>query len=170
MSKLILIVGLTGAGKTTYSDEESVREKAVIYSIDRMMKSLFWGDMPERPDMNWFVENQKWYTDRITRCEDFIEGEIAKLAKLGISCILDLGFTSQAHRHKYISMAKEHGMKPEVHFLDIPLDVRWKRVEKRNDEKSKTYSMDVSREMFDYMETIFEPLSELEKTLLVQHI
>ena len=168
MTKLILIVGLTGAGKTTYSDQLYLKEKAFTYSIDRLMKSLYWKEIPDNPDMSWFIENQKWYTERISRCEIFIKDEINKCSKIDISCILDLGFTSVYHRMTYINLAKSLSMKPEVHFLDTSLDERLRRIEKRNIVKDKTFSMNVTKEMVEYMESIFEPLSDEEKKYLIK--
>lgn len=165
MSEVILVVGLTGAGKTTYCQNLSLEKKALIYSIDKWMKALYWQDMPLDPDMQWFAENSEWYTSRINRCEELMKKEMVNLKGLGISLILDLGFTARAHRLEYLKLAVSLGFKAELHFLDISSDERWKRVLKRNSEKGETFSMTVTREMFDYIEQIFEPISEEEKNL-----
>jgi len=163
-SSLILVVGLTGAGKTTYCDKLHAEKVGHAFSIDRWMKSLYWQDMPHEPKMEWFQKNQKWYIDRIQRCERMISKEVVMLLKLGVSCILDLGFTSSAHRKKYIDLGLDNNSNVELHFLDIKSEQRWSRVLKRNQEKAETFSMHVDRQMFEYMETNFEAITEAEKS------
>lgn len=137
-----------------------------MFSIDRWMRALYWQDMPSKPDINWFQEHQQWYLERIQRCENQIKQEVKKLLCLDTSCILDLGFTAQAHRWEYIELGKALGANVEVHFLNIPKEERWARVLKRNSEKATTYSMHVDSGMFEYMEGIFEPISEAEKSFV----
>lgn len=163
---LILVVGLTGAGKTTYCQNECNKKRAKHYSIDNWMKCLYWQDMPANPDMSWFVQNQKWYTDRIVRCEKLIQAQVVELFKTGVDVLLDLGFTSAEHRSKYLALAKEHGQEVQIHFLDVDANTRWSRVQSRNQSKGATYSMEVTREMFDYMEKVFEPFTNDEKQVL----
>ncbi len=122
--------------------------------------------MPEDPNMEWFVKNQKWYTDRIQRCEDSITKDIEELMQSKITILLDLGFTSIEHRKKYIELARRKNQKVEIHHIDVARDKRWERVEKRSLEKPETYSMIVTKEMFDYIEDIFENFDEEEKTIL----
>ncbi|MCO4756187.1 MAG: ATP-binding protein [Bacteriovoracaceae bacterium] len=165
-STLILVTGQTGAVKTTYCEALVKSHKAHVFSIDKWMTSLYWQDMPQNPDMNWFVENQKWYTDRIARCEDLIANEIKDLVGLGVVCALDLGFTASMHRKRFIELGEKLGCKVEIHHIDVPSKIRWERVERRNREKTQTYSMQVARSMFDYMEGVFESFSTFEKNLL----
>lgn len=165
MAKLILVVGLTGAGKSTYCHQLAVKEKAMVFSIDQWMKSLFWQDMPKEPDMKWFQENSAWYMERIERCEKFIAEETKSLLSRDVSVILDLGFTAKSHRLQYLELGRSIGSETEIHFLDVPEDERWRRVQKRNEQKGSTFSMHVSREMFDYINEIFETIDPTEKKL-----
>jgi hypothetical protein len=63
---------------------------------------------------------------------------------------------------KFIKALREMGIDVEVHYLDIPADLRWERVEKRNIEKGETFVMHVDRKMFDFIESIFEPPTAAE--------
>ena len=130
------------------------------------MKALYWQDMPSNPDMNWFVQNQKWYTERIARCEKLIQVEVVDLFKAGVDVLLDLGFTSAEHRAKYLALARDNKQGGEINFLDVDPQTRWNRVQSRNKNKGSTYSMEVTREMFDYMENVFEPFTNDEKQVL----
>jgi len=163
---LVLVTGLTGAGKTTYCNTFLEEHKGKVFSIDRWMKALYWQDMPIEPDMNWFVENQDWYTDRIQRCEEMIKSEVIELLNVGIDILLDLGFTSAHHRKLYIDLAKNYGIDVEIHHIDVNSKDRWSRVQERNSKKGDTYSMQVTKEMFDYIEDIFEEFTEEEKAIV----
>ena len=71
--------------------------------------------------------------------------------------ILDLGFTTKEQRETFIIKAKGLGINPEVHYLDVPLNVRKQRVKQRNVSKdSDLYSFDVTDMMFNFMEPKFE--------------
>ena len=65
-------------------------------------------------------------------------------------------------------MAGEAGLPVELHFLDVPASDRWRRIEARNAEKQETYQLpfDVTREMFDFVESIWEPPADAELATL----
>jgi hypothetical protein len=49
-----------------------------------------------------------------------------------------------------------------MHVLDVPSDVRWARVSRRNAHAGRSGTLNVSRSMFDYIETIWEPPTAAE--------
>ena len=159
---IILIIGKTGAGKTTYGQKLSKKIKGQLFSIDNWMTGLYWQDMPENVDIKWFQENQLWYHQRIQRCEDLMTAVIKNLASVGVPCLLDLGFTNSKHRLKYIEMANNLKCKIEIHHLEAGDNERWQRVQRRNQEKGSTYTMHVSKEMIAAMDPIFEPPQDQE--------
>ena len=152
---IILIVGCTGAGKTTYALKLADELAAVRFSIDEWMTELFWADSPQPLQFLWTME-------RIGRCEAQIFALARQLAARGIPSVLDLGFTTLAHRDKFRDLAAEAGLAAAVHFIDVPADERWNRVNHRNTERGETYAMTVDRQMFDFMEGLWEPPSEVE--------
>jgi predicted kinase len=109
------------------------------------MTSLFWMDSPQPIQFEWTME-------RIGRCEVVISESVRHLAAIGVSAILDLGFTRADHRAHFAAFAHDSGMRPVLHHLDIPADIRWERVEARNRDRGVTWRMDVDRAMFDFME------------------
>ncbi len=159
---VVLIVGSTGAGKTTYSCKLERELPGVVFSIDNWMKVLFWQDMPKNPDNSWFQENSAWYMERINRCENLITKNVLDRAGLEESSILDLGFTTAEHRSRFIKNFQANGIEVSVHYLEVPKEVRWQRVQQRNAHQGETFVMNVDRQMFDYIETIFEPPSTSE--------
>lgn len=159
---VVLVVGMTGAGKSTYARSYAQKNKAIVYSIDNWMKTLFGDDMPDDPDSKWFFDNQAWYTQRISRCEDQILSLVIDRARHDQNSVLDLGFTHKSHRGKFIKALNEQGVETEIHFLDVDYKVCWSRLEKRNLEKGSTFVMTVTKDMFDYMESVFERPTEKE--------
>lgn len=145
-----LICGSTGAGKTIYSCELSARLGAVHFSIDEWMAVLFWMDNPAPKDPAWALE-------RIDRCMTQIWATARQVAARGTPCILDFGFGSKALRTRFTSLAKAEGFPLQLHFLDVPAEERWRRVQSRNAAGSGQLAFAITREMFDYVESTFEP-------------
>ena len=149
MARLILVCGSTGAGKTTYSISLAREIEAVRFSIDPWMQTLYSKDMKSL-DYSWMIE-------RVYRCYEQIWEVSKQILMLRGNVILDLGFTTKEQRETFITKAKELGINPEVHYLDVPLDVRKQRVKQRNVSKdSNLYSFEVTDMMFNFMEPKFE--------------
>ena len=151
----ILIVGCTGAGKTTYARRLADELGAVRFSIDEWMMTLFWKDSPQPLQFAWTME-------RVERCEAQIFATARQVAERGVPAVLDLGFTTRKHRDKFRLLGADAGLSVAIHFVDVPADERWRRVERRNAERGETYAMTVDRSMFDFMEGLWEPPSEAE--------
>lgn len=147
---MILIVGCTGAGKTTDARRLAEELGGVRFSIDEWMTTLFWADSPQPIQFDWTME-------RIARCEAQIMATVRQLAARGIPALLDLGFTRKDHREKFRALAIQAGLSAAVHFIDVPADERWLRVQRRNQERGATFAMAVDRQMFDFMEDMWEP-------------
>ncbi|MFM5916402.1 MAG: AAA family ATPase [Novosphingobium sp.] len=152
---VVMIVGCTGAGKTTYARKLADQIGAVRFSIDEWMTALFWTDSPQPLQFEWTME-------RIARCETQIFACVQQLASRGVPSLLDLGFTRKEHRDRFRALCADAGLSNAVHFIDVPADERWYRVNRRNNERGETYAMQVNRQMFDFMEGMWEPPGEDE--------
>ncbi len=152
-----LICGSTGAGKTTYALKLGEQLGAVRFSIDEWMSTLFWMDSPQPLDPTWSMQ-------RIERCSAQIWATAMQVAVRGVPCILDLGFSGAAQRARHVDLAREAGLSVQLHFLDVSADERWRRVEARNRQKGETYQLgfDVTREMFDFVESLWQPPTDAE--------
>ena len=152
-----LICGSTGAGKTTYARRLADDIGGVLFSIDAWMTTLYWMDSPQPLDPAWSLE-------RVDRCNAQIWQTAAEVAGRGVPCILDLGFSAAEQRKRFRGLAEAAGLSARLHYLDVDADERWRRVEARNragpDENQLTFA--VTREMFDFVETLFEPPSDDE--------
>lgn len=144
-----LIVGNTGAGKTTYSNKLKETNKGVIFSIDKWNKTLFFPDKKESDGLEWFLE-------RINRAETIIMNLIKQLEQSGTDSILDLGLSKYEHREKFRVFATANGIELKLHFLDVKSEIRLARVLQRNREKGENFAFEVSKENFEFMEAWFE--------------
>ena len=144
-----LIVGNTGSGKTTYSNELKTKTNGIIFSIDAWNKTLFFDDKKETDGLEWFLE-------RIERSEKMIMELVKQLESSKTDAILDLGLSKHEHREKFRTFAACNDYELQLHYLDVPRATRLKRVMKRNTEKGVTFEFEVTKENFDFMESWFE--------------
>ncbi len=150
-----LVCGSTGAGKTTYALNLVQRCKGLHFSIDEWMVSLFGTDRPEPMRFDWVVE-------RVGRCEHQIGRMATRCAQAGVAPVLDLSFLRASSRAGFAALAQQSGFDVALHVLDVPADVRWQRVTTRNETRGDTFSLDVTRPMFDFIESVWEPPTPAE--------
>jgi len=155
MSKLHIVFGPQGAGKSTYSINLSEKTKGVHLSIDDWMWKLYGDDSPKSMDLKWIME-------RVERCEKQIWSTAKKICNTGCDVILDLGFMELAKRELFLSLAKDQKIPTQLHYLNAPHLIRRKRVSERNISKGETFSFEVTQGMFDFMDTKFENPTEKE--------
>ena len=157
-----LIVGNTGSGKTTYSNQLKEKTKGIVFSIDKWNKTLFLPDKKSSDGLDWFLE-------RIDRAEVLIFDLILQLENTTTDSILDLGLSKFEHREKFRKFAVSNTIEIKLHFLDISKATRLKRVLQRNNEKGVTFEFDVSQDNFEFMETWFErpSMEELKEGIII---
>jgi predicted kinase len=153
------ICGSTGAGKSTYAAKLAMEIGAVVFSIDEWMAALYWRDAPQ-------PLQDAWVTERVTRCQMRIWGTAKEVAAHRVPCILEVGFNLAKTRAQFGAYAREAGLQVQMHFLDVSAQERWRRVEKRNADKSGPLGFDITREMFDFVEAMWEPPSPTEMVAL----
>lgn len=146
---LHLIIGNTGAGKTTYALQLKAQNKGIIFSIDKWNNTLFFQDKTEEDGVDWILE-------RIERAENMMMDTILQLENANIDSILDLGLSKFEHREKWRQFTLKHGFQYQLHFLNIDKETRKERVTKRNQEQGDSFEFEVNDEAFDFMETWFE--------------
>lgn len=157
-----LIAGPTGAGKTTLARRLAEEIGGLPVSIDDWMAKLFWMDSPQPIQFEWTIE-------RINRCEALIADVAVAGVQTGTPVVLDLGFTEAAHRAKFASIAHGAGARLVIHEISGPADLRWARVQQRNADRGPTYALNVTREMFDFMEGRWEAVGDQEADQIVRH-
>jgi predicted kinase len=147
---LNVIFGPCGAGKTTYAHTFAKREGAVAFILDDWMARMFGPDIPEPIEYAWMLE-------RVARCEAQIWSTAAATLAVGTSVILDIGLMRKDDRARVREIAEATGLPLQWHFVDAPQDVRRARVAGRNTIKGETFAIDVSPDMFDFIEGVYEP-------------
>ena len=154
-----LVCGSTGAGKTTYANELRQQLGALPLSIDDWMVTLFAPDTP--PQVSW-----PWIEERVLRCERQIVAMALALARTGVPAILDLGLQQASQRRRVADRVAAAGVGVRLHFLDVDAGERWRRVEARNEHQGETFRVKVTRPMFDFIETIWQPPTPEEMSAL----
>lgn len=159
MADVYLICGATGAGKSTHADALAQKLGGVRFSIDEWMQALHNMDQPETMSFDWFYP-------RVQRNCAQMRAMAEQLVPLGTPAIFDCGLTNKAERDIFADWAAAKGYKVALHFVDVPTETRWQRTQKRNSEQAETFQFKVTREMFDFIETIWEAPESAEMVAL----
>ena len=80
----------------------------------------------------------------------------------GTSAVLELGLVQLADREDFYRRVDGTDYELRVYLIDAPLEVRRQRVRERNRQKSETYKMEVSDEVFDLANGFWQAPSETE--------
>jgi predicted kinase len=123
--------------------------------LDEWMVTLF---SPGRPS-DGFME---WYSDRKGRCLQQIWNVACDLLDTGTSTILELGLVQLADREDFYRRVDATNYDMRVYLLDTPLEQRWQRVSERNRQRTGSYKMAVSEEMFDLANSFWEEPTDAE--------
>jgi len=159
---LNVIFGPCAAGKTTYAHALARRENAAPFVLDE------WGARLYGPDVQGPIEFP-WMLERLARCNALIWSTAEGVLAAGASVVLDIGAMRRADRDRIRQMAEAKGLSVQWHFVDAPQEVRRARVANRNTAKGETFVMEVTPEMFEMLEAIYEPPApaELEGAVLI---
>jgi predicted kinase len=123
MSNLYLICGMSGAGKTTLAKKLESNMSAVRLCGDEFISVIIKD------------KNDKEELDRLRNPIEQVMWDLTKkLLAVGVNVILDNGFWSQEERLHYLSSARQLNSSAKVflHYLDIPTEIIWNRINKRN--------------------------------------
>jgi len=146
---LHVIFGPSGAGKTTYANAFARREKAVAFILDEWMARLFAPDMPEPIEYEWMIQ-------RVARCEAQIWSVAAGVLATGTPVILDIGLMRRADRDRVREIAEAAGLPLQFHYVTASAEVRRARVAERNVVRGENFAIEVTPEMFEFVEGVFE--------------
>lgn len=156
IANIHLIEGPVGAGKSTFSAKLSLRQNAPHLNLDEWMVTLF---SPDRPQEN-FME---WYSERKSRCIQQIWEVTSELLSSGSSVILELGLVQLADREDFYRRVDSSEYELQVYLIETPLELRRQRVKQRNLQKSSTYKMEVSDEIFELANSFWQEPTEIEQ-------
>jgi predicted kinase len=116
-TRLILTCGLPGAGKTTLARQLAADRSAVCLTKDEWLTAL--GSSPWDTPTREKVEQELWHLAQ-------------QILRLGLSVVLDFGLWARIERDEMRSVARDLGVGVELHYLEVPTDELWRRIQARN--------------------------------------
>lgn len=116
-TRLILTCGLPGAGKTTLATQLARDRSAVRLTKDEWLWAL--GSSPWDRSTGEKIEQQLW---RLAQ----------DILRLGTSVVLDFGLWARVERDEMRTAARRLGIGVELHYVEVPVDELWRRIEARN--------------------------------------
>lgn len=150
MADLYLMVGLPGAGKTTYAQKlEEEETGAVRFSPDEWHIFLFGDDFHQ-------VE-QEIHDSRHDRVEELMWKVGQQLLRRGVSVILDYGFWVEEQREEKRLEAAALGAGTKVCFLDTPLEELLRRLKARSAQNRDDVFATITEEDMRAWAALFEP-------------
>src|SRR5258705_10851114 len=118
--RLIIVCGLPGSGKTTHAKGLESRLRAVRFCPDEWMDALSIDLYDEERRAR--IEAMQW---KIAR----------ELIALGLTVIIEWGTWGRSERDALRLGARALGAGVELHYLSVPPDVLFERIERRGMEK-----------------------------------
>jgi predicted kinase len=134
-SRLIIVCGLPGSGKTTLAKMLEGRLRAVRFSPDEWMDALSLNLWDE--EMRGKIEALQWKFGQ-------------ELLECGLTVIIEWGTWGRTERDTLRLGARALGAAVELHYVSAPLNVLFDRIQRRGMEKPPIEREAVSRwfEMF----------------------
>jgi hypothetical protein len=146
---LIAVCGLPGSGKTALAKEIEESTGAVRINTDEWVADL---------GVDFFNDD---FRNKL-QVRLYLLG--IRLLELGKSIILEDGLWTRDERDTHRKVAGDLGATIHLHYLDIPLDELWRRLEVRN-AIGRHGVVPISRELLDESWIKFEPPDETELSL-----
>ena len=116
-ARLLLTCGLPAAGKTTLARQLAANRHALRLTQDEWLIAL--GSSPWDASTREKVDHELW---RLAQ----------EVLRLGLSVVLDFGLWARIERDEMRSVARGLGVGVELHYLDVPTDELWRRIQARN--------------------------------------
>ena len=115
--RLILTCGLPGAGKTTLARQLAADRGAARLTTDEWL---------------WALGSTPWDATTQTKVEQQLRQLAQEILRLGLSVVLDFGLWARSERDELRSVARAVGVGVELHYLDVPAEELWRRIDARN--------------------------------------
>jgi predicted kinase len=148
-ARLILTCGLPGAGKTELAMQLAADRSAVRLTKDEWLWAL--GSTPWDEPIREKVEHELW---RLAQ----------EILRRGVSVVLGFGLWARIERDEMRSAARGLGVGVELHYLDVPTQELWRRIEARNSEPPWD-SYPIGRADFDGWLRVFQEPDAAELAL-----
>ena len=157
MSKIYLVAGQIGSGKTTFSKSLEEKIGAIRFSPDEWIIKLHPQDI-RREEFDYI-----FFT-----CCDIAWKLAKKLALKGLDIILDFGFWNREIRDKYIKKITENGFEYKLYYVACSEETIKERLRKRNENLPED-CFAINEDDFAFFAPGFQPPSEEEKFELIDN-
>lgn len=160
MAKVIMTCGRICSGKSTYTEQLRLKNKAVVLSVDEITLALFEHDIGEKHD------------EYVEKTERYLFNKSVEIIETGIDVILDWGFWTKAERDFAREFYRSKNIENEFHYINISNEEWKKRIEKRNSliSQGKISAYYVDEGLMKKVDGIFEAPSDDEVDLIIQEV
>ena len=148
------------SGKSTYAEKLRTERKAVVLSVDEITLALFGGNAGDKHD------------DYVERTEKYLFEKSLDILENDTNVILDWGFWTKAERQYARDFYASHGIRTELHYIEIS-DEEWQiRINMRNFEllSGKISAYYVDEGLAAKASSIFEPPEKHECDFIIQSL
>lgn len=156
---VVLMCGVAGSGKTTFSQQLEARGFARI-SIDE----IIWNSAG-RYGLDYPPEA---YGEKVSAAREALEVELVKLLSERRPVVVDSAFWSRTHRRSFVALVASNGGHSRIAYLKATKATLRARLEKRRSRFDANAALPIDRQRLDqFLEAFEEPRAD-EHALVVQ--
>lgn len=154
MSKVIMMCGVCGSGKTTYAKQKE-KEGYVRLSVDEEMWRIYGRKGVDFPDER--------YEELSEKIESMLRERLLRLIKEEKNIVIDFSFWSKESRSFYRSIIEAAGSTVQLVYMKASKEILQKRLAKRNLELNANAPFEVTDEILEHhFQGFQEPCGEGE--------
>jgi predicted kinase len=153
-TRIYLLCGKTGSGKTTYA-RKLEEQGAVRFSLDEWMIRFYGHHM-----------SRELFDQRVQICEEMFFDLAEALVGRGVAVVIDHGFWKREARNHARQRLANTGAQIELVYLQVPDQVLLQRLRTHN-ASLPTGTFVITEEMFELFSAWFEPPDDAERAVLV---